>query len=70
VRKAKTEAGVSLGAPLSKLDLASDQQGLDTLGLVLDDVLSASGINAATLRTDGATADTGYAATVMPAQEK
>jgi valyl-tRNA synthetase len=67
VRKAKTEAGISLGAPLSRLDLVSDQSGIDTLRPVLDDVLSASGTRAANLLANGATPDARYIATVSPA---
>lgn len=43
VRKAKSEAGVSLGKPLSSLVLAADEAGRADLSLVLADVAAAGG---------------------------
>jgi valyl-tRNA synthetase len=43
VRKAKSEAGISLGKPLSSLLLAADEKGRADLSLVLADVASAGG---------------------------
>ena len=68
VRKAKTEAGISVGAPLSKLKLVSDAPGVALLRHVIHDIETAAGVNSAELAPDGATPEARYVAQIAPAQ--
>lgn len=68
VRKAKTEAGISIGAPLSNLKLVSDAPGVALLRPVIHDVESASGVNSAELAGDGAMPEGRYFAQIIPVQ--
>jgi valyl-tRNA synthetase len=69
VRKAKSEAGISLGKPLSSLVLSTDEQGKADLSLVLADVAAAGG--APEVRFNGAatSADARYGAEITPIQD-
>jgi valyl-tRNA synthetase len=69
VRKAKSEAGISLGKPLSSLVLTADEQGRADLSLVLADVAAAGG--APEVRFDGMTplGDARYGAVITPLEE-
>ena len=66
VRKAKSDAGISLGRPLASLVLAADEQGREDLALVLDDVAAAGG--APEVQFDGMTPLGGarYGAVITP----
>jgi hypothetical protein len=47
VRKAKTEAGLSLAAPVEEIQIATYKYGAGAIAVVLGDVASASGTSAA-----------------------
>jgi valyl-tRNA synthetase len=69
VRKAKSEAGISLGKPLSSLVLTADEQGRADLSLVLADVAAAGG--APEVRFDGTAVagDVRYGAVITPVED-
>jgi valyl-tRNA synthetase len=67
VRKAKTEAGLSLGAPMSLLTLSAQEDALSELRPVLPDVCAASGVEQAGLVPGASTAAARYIATIVAA---
>ena len=67
VRKAKSEAGISLGKPLSSLVLAADDEGRADLSLVLSDVAAAGGAPEVQFKgAPGASADARFVAEIEP----
>ena len=69
VRKAKSEAGISLGKPLSSLVLTADEKGRADLSLVLADVAAAGG--APEVSFGGAAGgDARFAAEIVPAPDQ
>ncbi len=70
VRKAKSEAGISLGKPLSSLVLLADEQSRADLTLVLPDVAAAGGAPEVQFNgAAGASADARFVAEIEPLEE-
>lgn len=66
VRKAKSEAGISLGKPLSSLVLSADEQGRADLSLVLPDVAAAGGAPEVQFSGTAPSDDARFAAEIEP----
>lgn len=70
VRKAKSEAGISLGKPLSSLVLTADEPGRADLSLVLADVAAAGGAPEVQFNgTASATPEARFVAEIQPVEE-
>ena len=70
VRKAKSEAGVSLGKPLTMLKLSTDDSGRADLALVLSDVAAAGGAPEIQFNGGGSVAtDARFVAEIAPVEE-
>ena len=69
IRKAKTEAGVSLNRELLSLVLEADESGRDDLRLVLDDVAAAGGATAIDFVDGTPSADWRYTAQIEHAEQ-
>jgi valyl-tRNA synthetase len=69
IRKAKTEAGISLGKPLSSLVLSADGNGRADLSLVLGDVAAAGGAPSVSFNGTNTGGDTRFAAEITPLEE-
>ncbi len=63
VRKAKSDAGIRLGAPLASLEMHSTDDAIDILNLVSSDVADAGGAEAITYTKNGS--EEGFVATVV-----
>ncbi len=70
VRKAKSEAGISLGKPLSSLVLGADEKGRADLSLVLSDVAAAGGAPEVQFNgAGGADSEARFVAEIVPVEE-
>ena len=69
IRKAKSEAGISLGKPLSSLVLSADEKGKADLSLVLGDVAAAGGAPSVSFNGAVSGGEARFAAVITPLEE-
>lgn len=69
VRKAKSDAGISLGKPLSSLTLSADDRGRADLSLVLGDVAAAGGAPEVQFNGNSGGTESRFSAEIRPLEE-